>query len=158
MPAAGRDASAGEALHGLFMEVFALRDALAAVMDWAHSQSGLSSAQHRVLHVLEGEGKATVPDVAFRLGVTRQHVQLVCNELLEKGFVIRHDNPRHRRSSLFAVSEAGRQGLLASRDAEFALIEGVAPGTDCARVAAATALLRELRQGAERMSGHTSGA
>ncbi|MCP4709984.1 MAG: MarR family transcriptional regulator, partial [Planctomycetes bacterium] len=113
----------GKELHDLFREVFALHAALSGVMDEIHNQAGLSTSQHRIIRVLSGIGPATVPDMAAVLGVSRQFVQAVCNDLCSNGFLEFMDNPRHKRSKLALLTDSGRHAFRRARRKENKIIE-----------------------------------
>jgi DNA-binding MarR family transcriptional regulator len=61
-----------------------------------------------VLEVLLLRGPATVPNMARARGVSRQHIQQQVDALLERDLLERRNNPAHRRSSMFALSDNGR--------------------------------------------------
>ena len=65
-----------------------------------------------VMSVLSG-GARTVPQVARRLGVTRQSVQRVANLLAAEGLIESVTNPENARSPLFRLSERGEEVLAA---------------------------------------------
>jgi DNA-binding MarR family transcriptional regulator len=58
-------------------------------------------------------GARTVPQVARRLGVTRQSVQRVANLLAAEGLIESVTNPENARSPLFRLSERGEEVLAA---------------------------------------------
>ncbi|HBX81197.1 MAG: MarR family transcriptional regulator [Propionibacteriaceae bacterium] len=57
-----------------------------------------------------GDG-ATVPDIARVLGLQRQGVQRIADELVADGLGRYVDNPRHKRSKLFVVTDLGDAAL-----------------------------------------------
>jgi DNA-binding MarR family transcriptional regulator len=63
-----------------------------------------------VLSVLSG-GAHTVPQVARRLGVTRQSVQRIANLLAAEGLIEGAANPDNARSPLFRLSKRGEEVL-----------------------------------------------
>jgi DNA-binding MarR family transcriptional regulator len=142
--ASRRRYATGEQLHDLFHEVFALRDALSEVMDDVHERAGLRTAQCRIADALDRLGPAPVPQVAASLGVSRQFVQTVCNELEAMGLAQFSDSPRHKRSKLVSLTEKGRRILDRSGRAEAAIIEKALPDVDAAKVTGAAALLRGI--------------
>jgi DNA-binding MarR family transcriptional regulator len=73
---------------------------------------GQTEARWAVLSVLSG-GARTVPQVARRLGVTRQSVQRVANLLAAEGLIESVANPDNARSPLFCLSERGEDLLAA---------------------------------------------
>ena len=117
------DETPGAELHALFQEVFALQATLAGVMDRVHQEAGVTTPQHKVIRSLERLGSATVPDVAARLGVSRQFVQTICNELDARGWLAFRNNPRHKRSKLMELTPAGREAFCRARQNEDAIIE-----------------------------------
>src|SRR5215208_2523590 len=58
-------------------------------------------------------GARTVPQVARRLGVTRQSVQRVANLLAAEGLIESVTNPDNARSPLFRLSKRGEEVLAA---------------------------------------------
>lgn len=137
--------ASGEALHELFHEVFLLHGALSAVMDSVHERAGLRTSQCKVADALERAGPASVPDIAARLGVSRQFVQTICNEFEEMGIITFNDSPRHKRSKLVVLTEKGRRTLARAWQYEAGVIETALPGINADDTAAATALLAQLR-------------
>ncbi|MFI1585324.1 MarR family winged helix-turn-helix transcriptional regulator [Embleya sp. NPDC020630] len=61
-------------------------------------------------HLFRGDG-ATVPDIARRLGLQRQGIQRIADELAAAGLGRYADNPRHRVSKLFCPTDDGRAVL-----------------------------------------------
>ena len=76
-----------------------------------HRAQGVSTSQRAVLEFLDREGPQTVPGMARRRGVSRQHVQTLVNDLLERGWVETVPNPAHRRSSLIQMTRQGKAGF-----------------------------------------------
>lgn len=81
---------------------------LAARSDELISDLGVTAADRAVLEFLYPEQAFTVPELAVRYRVTRQHVQVTVNRLLERGLVEQRPNPRHRRSKLIRLTSRGR--------------------------------------------------
>ncbi|MDY6950865.1 MAG: MarR family transcriptional regulator [Thermodesulfobacteriota bacterium] len=146
MSAKASKQATGQALHDLFREVFALHGTLTAVMDEVHEQAGLSSPQIRVMRFLSQSGSATVPDVAFALGVSRQFIQKVCNDLHALGFMDFSDNPRHKRSKLVGLSPLGLKAFLKAQQKEESIIKHALPGISSKKVQEARILLATIRK------------
>jgi DNA-binding MarR family transcriptional regulator len=68
--------------------------------------AGQSQARFQLLSVLS-DGPMTVPAAARRLGVSRQAVQRVANDLVDEGLAVQEPNPGHRTSPLVALTEQG---------------------------------------------------
>lgn len=69
--------------------------------------AGQSRARWLVLSALLRQ-ELTVPQIARRLGVTRQSVQRLADRLSEDGLVRFVTNPDHKRSSRLALTDQGR--------------------------------------------------
>jgi DNA-binding MarR family transcriptional regulator len=69
---------------------------------------GISAAERAVMEFLYPNEELTVPEMAKRYKVTRQHIQVTVNSLLEKELVAVKSNPRHRRSPLLKLNDKGR--------------------------------------------------
>jgi len=74
------------------------------------AQVGQTQARWQLLSVLS-EGQWTVPDAARALGVTRQGVQRIADELVAEGLAQYAPNPRHKRSPLVQLTAHGRDTL-----------------------------------------------
>lgn len=72
-------------------------------------ESGISAADRAVMEFLYPEKSLSVPAIAARYQVSRQHVQVTVNSLLDKGLVVARDNPRHKRSPLITLEPKGRE-------------------------------------------------
>ena len=109
---------------------------------------GQSQARWQILSVISA-GTWTVPRVAERLGVTRQNVQRITDELCADVLAELVPNERHARSPIVRLTAEGRRVLesLAARAVELDALVGEAIGMrDIARVRdALSRLLIRLR-------------
>lgn len=71
-----------------------------------------TAARWHVLSVVS-DGPRTVASAARRLGLTRQSVQRVADDLIATGQVELRDNPDHSRAPLVALTGRGRRTLTA---------------------------------------------
>ena len=92
----------------LFDETRLLFHALKQWSETLHAEIGMTAAMRGVLELLLVSGPATVPGMARARGVSRQHIQQQVDALRERGFVERHENPAHKRSSMIALTDKGR--------------------------------------------------
>ena len=97
--------------------------AMAQLADTYLRAHGLAAADRAVLEFLYPDEALSVPDIAARYQVSRQHIQVTVNALLEDGFVVSRPNPRHKRSPLFALSQVGRELFRKIRAAESELLD-----------------------------------
>ena len=82
---------------------------LGATGNELHEDSGITASQRAVLEFLSLHEPQTVPQMARERTVTRQHIQVIVNKLLERGLVESTTNPAHNRSSLIRMTSSGRQ-------------------------------------------------
>ncbi len=78
----------------------------------------ITVADRAVLEFLYPDEKLPVPEIAQRYQVSRQHVQVTVNGLLESGYLVSKRNPRHKRSPLIALTNKGKAlfGEIKKRD------------------------------------------
>lgn len=105
-------------LSQLFDETVALFHHLRAAAETVHGEGELSAARRGVLRSLETHGPKTVPDLARMRPVSRQHIQTIVDALAADGLVELKNNPAHKRSSLVALTAAGRALLAEMRERE----------------------------------------
>ena len=140
----------GQEIHDLFREVFQLQATLSAIIDQVHERAGLSTSQNKIIRALSQIGPATVPDIAAALGVTRQFVQTVCNDLCARGYIIFLDNPRHKRSRLVELTEPGRIAFQQARQNENRIIEEALPAVHPGKAKEAGELLALIRNAVQK--------
>lgn len=80
-----------------------------------------------VLEILQRHGDQTVPDIAARLDIQRQYVQVMVNETLAGGFVAQRTNPRHKRSPLLMLTARGSSLIEDIIASELALMQTIGP-------------------------------
>lgn len=106
------------ALRQIVEEVRLLFHHLKRAAELIH-QEGVSSAPRRsVLLSLDRESPQTVPQIANERLVSRQHIQVIVNGLLEDGLVELQPNPDHKRSHLVSLTSRGRGRVAAILAAE----------------------------------------
>lgn len=71
---------------------------------------GQTQARWQVMNAASAEPR-TVPQIARRLGVTRQNVQRIADVLVVEGWGRFETNPDHRGSPHFVLNPRGRQAL-----------------------------------------------
>ena len=133
-----------KAFEPLSRAVRSLFHKMGAAVSLLHEESGISGGMRAVLEsVIEG-GPKTVPDMARARPVSRQHIQILVNELLAAGLVEFQDNPAHRRSKLVAPTKAGAVAFASLRLRETAALTRLAVDIDAAEMTAATLALKQL--------------
>jgi DNA-binding MarR family transcriptional regulator len=97
--------------------------AMATHADDHLQESDLTAPDRAVMEFLYPDEKLSVPEIASRYKVSRQHVQVTANRLLEKGLLANERNPRHKRSSLLRLSDLGRERFAEIRRNETVLLD-----------------------------------
>ena len=103
-----RGGAAGAALRELMLEVFRLNGALLRHGAGLTAPLGQTQARWQVIGVV-AEATRTVPQIARRMGMTRQGVQRVADLLVDEGIVTLTRNPDHARSPLLRLTPKGRR-------------------------------------------------
>jgi DNA-binding MarR family transcriptional regulator len=74
-----------------------------SLADW-----DLNATDRAVMEFLSPDLSLSVPEIAERYDVSRQHVQVTVNRLVEKKLLAIASNPRHKRSSLVHLTPRGK--------------------------------------------------
>lgn len=94
----------------LVIETFRLNGDLLASGDRLVADVGLTSARWQVLGAVElSQVPLSVAHTARNMGLSRQAVQRVADELAEQGFVAYAPNPHHVRAKLVVLTEKGKR-------------------------------------------------
>lgn len=107
--------------------------------------AGVSVGVRSVLVLLHRYGPMTVPQMARIMALTRQFVQRMTNEAMERGWTEATPNPAHQRSSLIRITDDGGAVITAILAREHALNRQVGGGelTD-AELRACVRVLKEM--------------
>jgi DNA-binding MarR family transcriptional regulator len=110
-----------ELLSALAKTTFRLHGQLVAIGEVLARPSGMTGASWQVLAAVL-QAPLPVAEVAREIGVTRQSVQRIADNLVARGLAEYRPNPRHRRAKLLATTVSGREaiGRIAPGHAEFA--------------------------------------
>jgi DNA-binding MarR family transcriptional regulator len=117
---------------------------LRALADRLHEDLGINSSMRAILESLVGRPGRTVPDIAREKGVSRQHVQVIMNTLLEAGLAEARDNPAHRRSQLFVSTAKADAAFSEIRAREAEPLARLAAGLPEGEVETTRAVLSRL--------------
>jgi DNA-binding MarR family transcriptional regulator len=142
-----RHTAAGRGLTELIVEVFRLNGRLLVSGDRLVAELGLTSARWQVLGAIDlAETPQPVAWLARSMGLNRQGVQRVVNELETEGFVEFRPNPHHRRAHLVALTNRGGAAYAAVQRRQIPWVNALAKGLHANDVKAATELLATVRQ------------
>jgi DNA-binding MarR family transcriptional regulator len=144
-------------LARLFDEVVLVYLRLTALAARLHGGGALSGPRRTVLAALADGGPQTVAQMARTRAQSRQRFQPLINALIEDGLVEAIPNPAHRQSPLMVITARGRRAVERMRSVEAKGRRDMTIAASARQVAAATAVLREVRTDLERItagSGH----
>ena len=113
---------------------------------------GVTVTQWHTMSVLS-DNDVTVPSIARRLGVTRQAVQRVADQLVGSGHVERQENPSHRSSPVMHLTDLGRRALQALWEASDEPRAQITRGLSVEELRAASATLEKLLDGFKTADG-----
>lgn len=143
-----------EAITALILEIFRLNGRLLAAGDRLVADLGLTSARWQVLGAI---ALAPVPEpvahLARSMGLNRQGVQRIINELAGEGIVAFRDNPNHRRARLVVLTRKGSAAYAAASHLQQPWAQALAESIDIADMSQATLLLGQLRRRLEADGG-----
>lgn len=114
-------------LHQLIWMSRPLMQAAEACVEAGLGGTNLTVRMRAVLEILAKYGAQTVPDIATKLEIKRQYVQVMCNETLASGLVEQRANPRHKRSPILALTDQGRSLIEDIIAKEMSLVDEIGP-------------------------------
>jgi DNA-binding MarR family transcriptional regulator len=111
-----------------------------------HEGEAVTLGMRAVLEFLEANGPRAVPEIARNRHVTRQHIQVLVNGLLELRLVSLDDNPAHRRSSLVRLTPVGQKAIARMRKRERQFLDGLKLSARPEELRRAAAILKAVRE------------
>ena len=140
-------------LHELVWMSRPLMQAAEACVERGLDGTPLTVRMRAVLEILETYGSQTVPDVAAKLDIKRQYVQLMVNETLAAGFIEQRSNPRHKRSPLLGLTDEGRELIKHIISKEMEVMEHLDIGFDEDAIASALQVVLAVTKRLKAISG-----
>ena len=134
-----------EAIEALLDEVRLLWHAMVQSGERLHEKEPVTLGMRAVLEFLALHGPATVPHIARSRHVTRQHIQVLVNALLELDLAALGTNPAHRRSALVRLTSEGQKTIERMRRREQRFFDQIDVGKKADELRRATETLRSVR-------------
>lgn len=148
-----KHSAGGAALTDLVLEIFRLNGRLLAAGDRLVADVGLTSARWQVLGAIHyADEPQTVSWLARSMGLTRQAVQRIVNEMEADGLVTFKANPAHRRAPLVVLTRKGQAAYAAADRRQTPWVNALASGLDRADLKSALDLLSVIRSKLEAAS------
>ncbi len=140
-----KPASHPEVLGELALALLHLQGAMAEKIQELTAPYGQTPARWKVMAAAAGDPR-TVPQIARRMGLTRQAVQRLANELVADGLARFAPNPDHKLSPYLLLTRRGRKLEEKITGGYHRWCHRFASGTDGRRLKAATRTLRDLTE------------
>src|SRR5712691_9231039 len=142
----------GGAATDVVLATFSASGLLRTAGNQLAAEEGLTAARWQVLGAVALAGRPlTVPQIARRMGLTRQAVQASVNRLLAEALVETDENLDHRRSPLIRLTELGAKKYTAVDRRQIRWINELAAELKISDLAAAARLLHDL---SDRLENH----
>jgi DNA-binding MarR family transcriptional regulator len=135
----------GETATQVVLAVFRANGLLLAAGDHLAADDGLTSARWQVVGALAlAERPLTVPQIARRMGLTRQSVHATVKRLVRDRLVELVPNADHRRSQLVWLTELGQVRYAAIDRRQALWVNRLADGTSPSELETTARVLGEL--------------
>jgi DNA-binding MarR family transcriptional regulator len=135
----------GEAATRIILSIFRANGLLLAAGGLLAADEGLTAARWQVLGAIAlAERPLTVPQIARRMGLTRQSVHATVGRLARDGLLALAPNADHRRSPLVCLTEAGRATYSAADQRQAAWVNRLAGGIGHSDLKTTARVLDEL--------------
>ena len=137
---------AGALTTSLFLETIRLNGRLLASGDRLVAGLGLTSARWQVLGaVVMAERPMPVPHIARQMGLSRQNVQRIVDDLDDVGYVTFAPNPHHKRAKLVVLTDRGRETYDAAHRVQVPWANALGAATTPEDLQTALRVLQSLR-------------
>jgi DNA-binding MarR family transcriptional regulator len=147
-----------DALTQLIIETFRLNGRLLTAGDALVVDLGLSSARWQVLGAVAlAAAPLPVAQIARNMGLTRQAVQRVVNDLGRMGLVRHAPNPHHRRAKLVLLTAPGRAAYAAALERQRPWADALGHGLGVKQLENAAAILKSVRERLDDQSSSPQG-
>jgi DNA-binding MarR family transcriptional regulator len=135
----------GKTATDVVLQTFRANGLFLAAGDLLAAEEGLTAARWQVLGAIALAGRPlTVPQIARRMGLTRQAVQASVNRLLGEALVEAAENPDHRRSPIIRITELGGEKYAAIQRRQVTWINDLAAGLKRSELETTARVLQQL--------------
>ncbi len=143
---------AGEAVTALILDVFRLNGQLLVAGDRLVAELGLTSARWQILGAIAyAEKPESVAWHARTMGVHRQGIQRIVNELKKEGIVEFQPNPHHKRAHLIVLTSNGEKLFEQALELQTPWVNDISKGLTPKEIAAAKYVIEQLSSQLEKV-------
>jgi DNA-binding MarR family transcriptional regulator len=133
-------------LYAVLKQVRTCFNQLKSLAEQMHHDLGVNPSMRAVLEHLSEFGAESVPEIARKKNVSRQHIQVIINALLEDELVEATDNPSHKRSLLYKLTKKGASTFSIIRKRELEPLKRLASSMRQESLKQADLVLQDLNQ------------
>lgn len=138
--------SAADALTTLILEVFRINGRLLAAGDALVNELDLTSARWQVLGAMTtAPAPLPIAHIARNMGLARQSVRRLVDEMARDGLVRLAPNPHHARAKLVLLTAAGEHAYAAAHGKQVPWANAIAKGLPAGDIRAAQRMLATIR-------------
>lgn len=135
----------GQITTDLVLATFRANGALIRAGDMLAAEHGLTSARWQALGAVAlAQRPLTVPQIARRMGLTRQSVHSTVQRLLKDGLLELSENADHRRSQLVHLTDRGSTVYRALEATQTQWVDQLVTGLTSSDLETAVRIMREL--------------
>jgi DNA-binding MarR family transcriptional regulator len=136
-----------QAITDLVLETFRINGRLLVSGDELVADLGLTSARWQVLGAMAlSPVPLSVAQIARNMGLTRQAVQRLANEMQADGLVRFAPNPHHQRAKLVLLTTTGKTAFAKVMNRQGAWASQLAGRVNAKQIETAAAVLRTIRE------------
>lgn len=135
-----------ELLKDIILLVRSLFHKLARAGSKMHGVDSITIGQRAILEDLKQNGRQTIPALAAKRPVCRQHILKLVNALLQRKLVRYEKNPAHRRSFLVTPTPTGKSQIEKWLKTEEKSLESIAKQFASQDLYATAHVLKKLEQ------------
>ena len=140
-----------EETNRLIVQVFRLNGQLISTADNLVSKFGLTGARWQVLGAIaQSQVPETVSRLARNMGLTRQSVQRIVNEMVAEDMLQLSDNPHHKREKLLTMTGKGEKAFQAALELQGPWVKDLSAGISKKRLVDALDVLQIIGKRLER--------
>lgn len=131
--------------NDLIVEVFRLNGLLLSTADKLASRFGLTGARWQVLGAIaQADAPETTARIARNMGLTRQSVQRIVNEMIADQLLQLEENPHHKRSKLVVMTPKGMKVFDQAIELQDPWVKALSDGISKKRLKEAQEVLAQL--------------
>lgn len=147
------DKQPNQETNDLIVEVFRLNGLLLSTADKLVAKFGLTGARWQVLGAIaQNEAPESTARLARNMGLTRQSVQRIVNEMVAEGMLSLEENPHHKRSKLVLMTPKGTKAFEQAIALQQPWVKALSEGISKKRLKEAREVLVTLGERLEKQS------